>query len=43
MKDSELIYIIATIWIHNGGDSEGFIWCQRQIADKIKELETVKE
>lgn len=39
MKDSELIEIMAKLWISSGGDSEGFNWLWLRIKEKIRELE----
>jgi len=39
MNDKELVNVVANIWISNGGDSEGFEWCYKDIKDRIMELE----
>jgi len=39
MNDRELIELVATIWVKNGGDREGFEWLQTKIAQKISEFQ----
>ena len=37
MKDEDLINMIVSIWVINGGDSKGFDWCYERIKNKIEE------
>ncbi|MHA1225197.1 MAG: hypothetical protein ACTSPV_00475 [Candidatus Hodarchaeales archaeon] len=39
MNDEELIELIATIWLKNGGDKFGFELLSSRIAERIEELE----
>jgi hypothetical protein len=43
MGDTEIIEYIAKLWVELGGDSEGFLWTERKIYEKIKELEEEPE
>ena len=38
MTDTELIKLIAKIWVENGGDVEGIDYCYRRIKDEINKL-----
>jgi hypothetical protein len=44
MSDEQLIDAVATLWVENGGDTEGIQWCWRKISEaveaKIKEKNT---
>ena len=37
MTDKELIDLVARIWIENGGDALGFIYCYDKILTAIQE------
>ena len=37
MTDSQLIEIIATIWVENGGDAEGLDWTYNQLKEAIEQ------
>lgn len=37
MSDKELIELVASIWVANGGDRLGFIYCYDKIANAILE------
>lgn len=39
MSDEELIELIATIWLKNGGDKLGFEWASSKIAERIGQIE----
>jgi len=39
MNDTDLINLIAKIWMDNGGDAEGFVWVWSSIHQRIKEME----
>jgi len=39
MSDEELIELIATIWLKNGGDKIGFELLSSKIAKRIREVE----
>lgn len=39
MHDRELIEMIADMWVKCGGDADGFLYTQKKIHEKIKELE----
>jgi len=42
MSDDDLISYIASFWVANGGDVDGFSWCYGRIKDAIKdELERI--
>ena len=38
MSDEKAIEAIATLWVDNGGDSEGIEWCWKKIKDKVNEI-----
>ena len=42
MNDDSLIGYIAAIWVENGGDRDGFCYCQERIKDKIAEIMSFK-
>lgn len=37
MNDDQLIDAIAEIWVSNGGDADGLVWCYHKLHDAIKE------
>jgi hypothetical protein len=34
-----IINTIAEIWVANGGDSDGIVWCWRDIKEAVEEIE----
>lgn len=42
MSDAEIINLIAAQWLSLGGDSDGFLFCQAEIAERIRELENAE-
>lgn len=42
MSDEDLINKISEIWVENGGDSNGLLYCLQKILNKIKDLEDKK-
>lgn len=43
LSDQDLIDKVARLWIENGGDAEGIVWCWSKIKDRIEELEIEDE
>lgn len=39
MGSDRMIEEIAEKWIELGGDAEGFLYCMREIHEKLKEIE----
>jgi hypothetical protein len=39
MTDSQLINLIASIWVLNGGDAEGLDYCYGRLKEEIKKME----
>lgn len=37
--DYKLIDEVAQLWIDNGGDLEGYIYCMEKIKDRIHEIQ----
>lgn len=36
MSDEQLIDEIATLWVKNGGDAEGIVWCWKRIQEAVE-------
>jgi len=41
-NDEELINKVSEIWVENGGDSDGLLYCLQKILNKIRDLEIKK-
>ena len=37
-SDTQLIEMIATLWVNNGGDAEGLDWVYSRLKKRIQEL-----
>jgi hypothetical protein len=42
MNDKQLIEAVAELWLENGGDSDGFLWCINNIHIEIYKKEKEK-
>lgn len=38
MNDAQLCRLIAETWVEHDGDANGFLACQRQIVEAIKDV-----
>ena len=43
MSDTKIIDEMVALWIENGGDAEGFVWCSGKILEKLREREKSDE